>query len=412
MKRRGTVFILALLTVVALTAVVASMSISQRSAVLSRLRRVEMIRAERIAEAGIQRAIAELSTRTTGPVLTTDSWATLGNNGDDRFVVGADSFRIQVIDASSLVNINNAPEEQLQRMPLTQEEIDSILDYRSAGQTPRPTGAKDDYYNSLTTPYNAKLLPFETPDELLQVRGMTPKTLYQPQENVSGTTLVGGTADSQPALIDLITTDSSCSQVDAAGTQKRNINTANQQAIQQVVGSAQVATQIFQRRQTTPFTTMGQVLQVPGVTTQIAKTLLDSFQIGNGAVQTGKINLNTATEAVLNTIPNLPADLVQTILSRQSQGFQSLGEIMDLPGYSVQVAQQTVDQFSVTSDTFLVRVVGTAGSSKVTLIGVVTFRNNIPTLIRIEHPAESNVSASRWGWNDEPTSDTVLKENS
>ncbi|MBS1719511.1 MAG: general secretion pathway protein GspK [Armatimonadetes bacterium] len=412
MKRRGTVFILALLTVVALTAVVASMSISQRSAVLSRLRRVEMIRAERIAEAGIQRAIAELSTRTTGPVLTTDSWATLGNNGDDRFVVGADSFRIQVIDASSLVNINNAPEEQLQRMPLTQEEIDSILDYRSAGETPRATGAKDDYYNALTTPYNAKLLPFETPDELLQVRGMTPKTLYQPQENVSGTTLVGGTADSQPALIDLITTDSTCSQVDTAGTQKRNINTANQQAIQQVVGSAQVATQIFQRRQTTPFTTMGQVLQVPGVTTQIAKSLLDNFQIGNGAVQTGKINLNTATEAVLNTIPNLPADLVQTILSRQSQGFQSLGEIMDLPGFSVQVAQQTVDQFSVTSDTFLVRVVGTAGSSKVTLIGVVTFRNNIPTLIRIEHPAESNVSASRWGWNDETTSDTVLKENS
>lgn len=412
MKRRGTVFILALLTVVALTAVVASMSISQRSAVLSRLRRVEMIRAERIAEAGIQRAIAELSTRTTGPVLTTDSWATLGNNGDERFVVGTDSFRIQVIDASSLVNINNAPEEQLQRMPLTQEEIDSILDYRSAGETPRALGAKDDYYNALTTPYNAKLLPFETPDELLQVRGMTPKALYQPQENVSGTTLVGGTVDSQPALIDLITTDSTCSQVDTTGAQKRNINTANQQAIQQVVGSAQVATQIFQRRQATPFTTMGQVLQVPGVTTQIAKSLLDSFQIGNGAVQTGKINLNTATEAVLNTIPNLPADLVQTILSRQSQGFQSLGEIMDIPGYSVQVAQQTVDQFCVTSDTFLVRVVGTAGSSKVTLIGVVTFRNNIPTLIRIEHPAESNVSTSRWGWNDEATSDTVLKENS
>jgi len=56
--------------------------------------------------------------------------------------------------------------------------VDSILDWRDCGKEARVNGAEDDYYLGLRHPYRAKNNYFESPEELLYVRGVTPELLY------------------------------------------------------------------------------------------------------------------------------------------------------------------------------------------------------------------------------------------
>jgi type II secretory pathway component PulK len=56
--------------------------------------------------------------------------------------------------------------------------VDSIQDWRDADNLHRLNGAEDDYYLSRPTPYRAKNGDFESIDELLLVKGMTPEILY------------------------------------------------------------------------------------------------------------------------------------------------------------------------------------------------------------------------------------------
>ena len=56
--------------------------------------------------------------------------------------------------------------------------VDSILDWRTPGELHRMNGAKSDYYRSLKEPYDCKNGNFDSIDELLLVRGVTPDLFY------------------------------------------------------------------------------------------------------------------------------------------------------------------------------------------------------------------------------------------
>lgn len=409
-SQRGGVFIITLGVLIALMMVLTAAVTSQRQAMRAEINRLDHREAEMAAMAGVQRAIATLATQPQSPTTQNDPWFTLGTNGDERFTDGATIFRLQVIDAGSLININTAPLAQLQKLPLSQEQIDCLLDFREASRTPRADGAKDEYYSSLQNPYNAKELPFDSVDELLQVKGFTPDILYLPPTNQVNTAapLVAESNGITPVLADLLTVDSTSQPMSAAGAALPNIATANIAAIQRAVGNQTVATQIFQRRGT--FTTWAQVLAVPGITTTTARALVNAFRVGGATAQQGKINLNTATDNVLNSIPNMSSDVVSAIISRQGTGFTQLGDVFDIPGYSIQLARQTIDRFSVDSNVFIIRVVGLAGSTQVPLqVTVSIAANQPPKIIRIEHPPQPDVATSRWGWQQNTQSDTDLK---
>jgi general secretion pathway protein K len=60
-----------------------------------------------------------------------------------------------------------------------QEEItDAIIDWRDSDDLHRLHGAEDEYYMKLPQPYHAKNGPFDSVDELLQVRGITRELFY------------------------------------------------------------------------------------------------------------------------------------------------------------------------------------------------------------------------------------------
>ncbi len=85
---------------------------------------------------------------------------------------------------SGKLDINQADEAML--AALIQElggppgAAQAILDWRDRDGDPRPDGAEDSYYRSLTLPYGCPNRPFETVDELLMVKGITPDLFWGP----------------------------------------------------------------------------------------------------------------------------------------------------------------------------------------------------------------------------------------
>ncbi len=100
---------------------------------------------------------------------------------------------IEVIDEGGKIDINIAMRDDLTRVfvayGLEGSErdaiVDSILDWRDENNFHRLNGAEDDYYMSLDEPYEAKDAPFDTVDELLWVKGITPDIFYGKREDLA-----------------------------------------------------------------------------------------------------------------------------------------------------------------------------------------------------------------------------------
>ncbi len=403
---RGGVFITTLIVLTGLVAIVASYAASQRVSFQAKQNRVDKMRAEQMADSGIQRALAQIALiDSTATTTKQDEWATLGTTGSDRFLVSDGSFRLEIVDASARVDINTATQEHLSRLPLTSEQVDCLLDWRSPELTPRPEGAKDEYYSNLPIPYNTALRPFFTVDELLQVRGFTPATLYEQAEvNNSNQFLVQGSVEDQPLLIDLIMVGQLSRNTGAGGQNMVNANTASAQQLAQILGNQPLANQIVQNR---PYTNLQDLLTRNNVTTQSVGPILDGVTVSTLQQIGGRVNLNTASEAVLNSLPGMTPDVSQAIIQRQDSGMTALSEVASIPGMTIEILRQIADLITLNSQTFLIRVIGTYGSAQVTKEVFVEITTEGPRIRRMDTPEGENL-LTRWGWQQEPSNDIDL----
>lgn len=95
-------------------------------------------------------------------------------------------FVVNLQNEKGKININGANESMLEMMLQTfdleeQEKniiVDSIMDWRDKNNFHRLNGAEDDYYRSLPEPYDCKDGDFDSVEELLMVRGITPEIFY------------------------------------------------------------------------------------------------------------------------------------------------------------------------------------------------------------------------------------------
>jgi len=425
MKRRGAVMVLTLLVLTGLVAILAAVTATQRMAFKAETNRLATRRTAVTADAACQYVAATLSQQSKTATNLQDDWASLGTAGDERFTYGAQSFRIQVIDTASRINLNNVSQTQMTQMNFTQDQIDSLLDWRAAGQTPRANGAKDSYYDALPIPYNTALRSFHSVDELLLVKGFTAADLFKEiaqQEGAAGnnvtstsspstsTTDANGNTVPVPVLYDLLTVDSVSQDVGANGQAKMGVNSAaaTVQSLARLGLPVNIAAAIVQRRVTgRPFTSIGQVLALPGVNARTAASIIDNLSITGNARVTGKLNLNTVTEDVLNTIPNITPDQVRTIIQQQQTGFTSLGQLATLSGITTRDLQNLVDYFTVNSETFTVRIEAEAGDIKKAYEATISIEGNTPRVIRMmEAPGDAE---TRWGWTDTASSDTAIE---
>jgi general secretion pathway protein K len=348
-------------------------------------------------------------------VTSDDDWAKLGSVGADTFTVGDETFRVQIVDNSSLLDLNTITEQELDNLPLTQEQIDSFLDWREAGSTPRTEGGKDEYYNGLSKPYNTRLGRIQTVNEVLQIKGWTPDVLYNVQSNTVNT---GRTNNNQPEspIFDLVGLDCYSGAYNPDGNGKANVNNPTLTA-QQLATNAQIpiqnATTIINSRNTQPnrqYARLSQVLSLPGIAgnQQVVRSVLDRMTTSGAIRVEGHVNINTATAEVLSLIPGITEDIANQIVdSRPTDGYKQLSEVMTASG-DVSFLGAAADNLTVTSQSFRIRVVGKAGSTSVALEAIVTINNTIPTVLRIEESNFSNMP-ERWSWAEDGNTTTLLE---
>lgn len=150
-----------------------------------------------IAEAGVYRAAAEIMNADRNVAPDSTFYDALGERWHtnpaayENVALGRGHYWAAVTDEESKIPLNGRPTPQydailrrlLSNSGVTDEKlvstiVDSIQDWRDTDNLHRLHGAEDDYYLSRPTPYRAKNGDFESIEELLLIKGMTPEILY------------------------------------------------------------------------------------------------------------------------------------------------------------------------------------------------------------------------------------------
>ncbi len=192
-RERGAVLVVVLWVVLAISLLALSFSASVRTEVDAARNVVEQKQAFYMARAGIEYAVyrlleqqsaffgtqrqAQLELDPTMPEILT---------GPLRLELAGGAADIELVDESGKINVNLAPDNLIFNVllmigvPGPQADVitDSIGDWLDPDNLIRPFGAEDGYYASLDSPYPIKNGPFDLPEELLLVRGVTPEIYY------------------------------------------------------------------------------------------------------------------------------------------------------------------------------------------------------------------------------------------
>jgi general secretion pathway protein K len=244
LDQKGAVLLLVILVLVLISVLVLSWGQEWRTELRLAANFREEHRCCRLAEAGIYYAMGKMvgakieETAWQNPVLgrevtlSASDWK--GDQSLHRLDFPGGRAEVRVGDEGGKINLNRAPEETLRSLfealnvPADRVRImvDSILDWRSRGATPRPFGAKSDYYLNLDPPYVVKNSNFETVEELAWVRGFINSPLI-------------------PSLGDYLTVQSTALAV--------NVNTAPLPVLQALGLDQKICQAIVANRQTMPF---------------------------------------------------------------------------------------------------------------------------------------------------------------
>ena len=151
-----------------------------------------------LAEAGIQRAIVELAYGRMSKMRNAAGATAMIRTDGTAYTreLGTGSYTFRVTDESGKIDINALTDKTgillnnlLRKFGSSEEEadtiVDSILDWKDADDVRRLHGAENNYYMSLPMPYRARNAGFETPEELILVKGMARDVLYG-NENRTG----------------------------------------------------------------------------------------------------------------------------------------------------------------------------------------------------------------------------------
>ncbi|MFO0753447.1 MAG: type II secretion system protein GspK [Thermodesulfovibrionales bacterium] len=269
---KGIVLIMVMWVLTILMVVVLSFSYLLRTEAYATLSFKEGMEQKFLAEAGIERGIVEVIYRKSGSISPEEkdaaAWKADGTIYTAETKEG--SFRVRVVSESGKVDINSAPELLLRglfsALGVQGEEldiaVDSIMDWKDSDDLHRLNGAEDDYYAALPNPYKAKNANFESLEELMLVRGVTPDLLY-------------GSGD-RKGLLQFITVNSGSAAV--------NINVAPREVLLAVPGmTAEMADAVLDYRATQEIKSVQEIRDLLG---EQYNTMSPYLNTGEGNVYT------------------------------------------------------------------------------------------------------------------------------
>ena len=336
--------------------------------------RVSGLAADQAIEGGIryvQYVLSTLGTNGTVPDLTTYQseavpigdahiWL-IGRAGDYQSQTQPDQVFFGLIDEASKVNLNTVSLERLNLMTnMTPELAANIVDWRNTNGTTSANGDGPTVYSQFQPPYLCKNGAYETIDELRLVYPMDMGTLVAEDFNRNGALDPSETDTNRNGVVDFglleyVTVYSREPNKRPDGTSRVNISVVTQGSTE--LGSL-LQTNLSGGRLTTVMTAVGltggtaggqrsgqggggpaaggrpgagggavpQVFASPlqfflrsGMTSDEFAPIANSLTVATGNYIYGRVNINTASAAVLTTLPGITSDLVQQLVTyRQS----------------------------------------------------------------------------------------------
>jgi competence ComEA-like helix-hairpin-helix protein len=334
-----------------------------------------------------------------------------------------------ISDEESRLNLNTASAYQLTNLAgMTSDILGAIIVWRSGApqnadaqngatqDSATPGGANSDYYLSLRPPYLARNGPFQTVRELLMVRGVTPALLLGNDDNQNGfldsddDPADQGPPGSKPppppnpgwaALLTVTDTDKN---VDAAGKDRVNPQTADEATLAAVPGiTPDIARAIVAYRGQHQLQSLDDLLSVtaqnanqrgangnggdgsnpqgggnqpgdqsgsgnsgaPVISQELLEQMADDLTLANGTDLPGLININTAGLEVLICLPGVERPLAQAIINyRKSTGyFDNVAGLLKVDGMTRAIFKQVVPLVTARSETYRIVAEGKINSS-------------------------------------------------
>jgi type II secretory pathway component PulK len=221
-RKKGVIFITTLGIIVILGGLLISFANDMRVEALASANRAAAAQADAVELGAEQWVLAQVdlnATSTTGTTTgasaggtsTPDSWTLVYNTPAEALQVGKGYFWLirpnentdqdydyGIVDESSKLNLNSAfvtttsatndAGSPLLNLPtnMTSDVADAVADWKNTVAQASVDGAESDYYNALQESYDAKNQPFESVEELLLVRGITPQILWGEDLNHDG----------------------------------------------------------------------------------------------------------------------------------------------------------------------------------------------------------------------------------
>jgi len=299
-------------------------------------------------------------------------------------------FTVRVIDEAGKLNVNTASKEQLMELPnMVEDIVDAIIDWRDSDDTVSGLGAEGEYYETLTYPYTIRNGPFRTVRELLLVRGVSEELFYGEDTNFNGQLdrnendgeQTPPTDDANGELdlgwIAYLTCYSYANDTDSAGDARININQAGRSELESSLGlSSSHARWIEDNRTHDSIADLinnnspkepqsGSSNNAQPLDLLTFGSIADMITVGGGNME-GKVNINTASEIVLSALLGGGDEGLQLaeqiIMYREEQlyGMESIADVLQSGGMSVETFKKIADSITVRSDVYTIRCFATA----------------------------------------------------
>jgi len=335
-NHRGSVLIIVLWIALGLVALALYFANSMSSELRASDNRVSMLAADQAIEGAaryVSNVLTNQATNGVVPYLTDYAAAEVpvGNATDDRanahfWLVGRDDgqgapnqIAFGLVDEGAKLNINNpnVTPEMLELLPrMTPEFAAAIVDWRDADEDISSGGAESETYALLRPPYLCKNAPFDSVDELRLVNGASMDILLGEDLNRNGVldpNEIDQDRDSvaDPGVLDYVTVWSREPNTRVDGSPRVNLN-GNPQELQTLLTdtlpgrAAQIIAALGPPGR--PFGSLLEFYLRSGMTETEFMQIEADITTSAGSYIEGRVNVNTASAAVLTCIPGIGED--------------------------------------------------------------------------------------------------------
>jgi hypothetical protein len=136
------------------------------------------------------------------------------------------------------------------------------------------------------------------------------------------------------------------------------------------------------------------------------RILLDVAGFTSATTVKGKLNLNTVSEPVLDSLPAMSPDISGAILQQQQgEGFTTLGQLATTPGITQARLAQVADNFVIGSNAWLVRAYGQSGGVGTAIEAVVSLNSTGAQTLSWSRVNTTSIPGW-WGWQSTVNSTT------